>query len=185
MHIKVHILYRESIMADRTEWSSPEWVCIQEITSDSKWFLWNINSQGWSFARIHKAPPSNFWRIIGPECCAIRHWGLWRVLFHPWLTKFDHFTTKWPMFSFGSAHRSTAIVRTSGRVAKRCPCARRNNWFYWPMVIANWLRSQSRQPLQYHWQEWRLTNELHSSLRACVLALGSWKKQRINHGLPC
>ena len=27
---------------------SPEWVCIPEITSDIKWFLWNTNSRGWT-----------------------------------------------------------------------------------------------------------------------------------------
>ena len=40
--------YRESIMGARAERSSPEWVCIPEITSDVEWFLWNTNSQGWT-----------------------------------------------------------------------------------------------------------------------------------------
>ena len=40
--------YRESIMGARAERSSPEWVCIPEITSDGEWFLWNTNSWGWS-----------------------------------------------------------------------------------------------------------------------------------------
>ena len=32
----------------RAERSSPEWVCIPEITSDGEWFLWNTNSRGWT-----------------------------------------------------------------------------------------------------------------------------------------
>ena len=38
--------YRESIMGASAEPSSPKWVCIPEITSDSEWFLWNTNQRG-------------------------------------------------------------------------------------------------------------------------------------------
>ena len=46
--------YRESIMDARAERSSPEWVCISKVTSNSQWFLWNTNSQGWT--RFPTAP---------------------------------------------------------------------------------------------------------------------------------
>ena len=39
---------RESIMGVRAEQSSPEWVCIPKITSNSEWFLQNANSWGWT-----------------------------------------------------------------------------------------------------------------------------------------
>ena len=46
-----YVGYRESIMSDSAERSSPEWVCIPEITSDSEWFLWNTNSWEWTLFR--------------------------------------------------------------------------------------------------------------------------------------
>ena len=40
--------YRDSIMGTCAGRSSPVWVCIPEMTSDSDWFLWNTNSQRWT-----------------------------------------------------------------------------------------------------------------------------------------
>ena len=54
-----HAGYRESIMGSCVERSSPEWVCIPEITSNSEWFLWNTSSRGWTL--FHKGAHDRFY----------------------------------------------------------------------------------------------------------------------------
>ena len=56
--------YRESIMGSRVEWSSPEWVWIPEITSNSEWFLWN-----YKLTRVNSVPHGCPWSIpFLPQC---------------------------------------------------------------------------------------------------------------------
>ena len=57
---------RESIMGARSEQSSPEWVCIPEITNDSEWFQWNTNSRGWILFRTAAHDQFYFFHNVFP-----------------------------------------------------------------------------------------------------------------------
>ena len=62
----VAVVYRGSILGAYAERSSTEWVCIPEITSDSKWFLWNTNSRGWSPFRMGAHDKIYFFHNVFP-----------------------------------------------------------------------------------------------------------------------
>ena len=66
--------YRESIMGIHAEQSSPEWVCIPEITSDSKWFLWNTNSRGWISFRTGIHDRFYFYHNVFPMMTSQKCW---------------------------------------------------------------------------------------------------------------
>ena len=59
--------YEESIMGNHAEPSSPELVCIPEITRDSEWFLWNTNSRGWTPFRMGVHDQFYFFHNVFPH----------------------------------------------------------------------------------------------------------------------
>ena len=69
---------KESIMGASAELSSPEWVCIPKIMSDSSWFLWNTNSQGWTLFRTDTHDRfyffHNVWKKYSFISFALTHW---------------------------------------------------------------------------------------------------------------
>ena len=77
LRTSIDIVPRESIMSACAERSSHEWVCIQEITSDSKWFLWNTNSQ------LSVEEILTFYTVL-QGCCSLRK-SNWNMLLRVFL----------------------------------------------------------------------------------------------------